>query len=235
VRKLIAGLVLAAALLFTPTVKAQRFTVGIAGGDSFDNYSLGVQAGIEIPFLKHYELDLKDTFSPVEAHVSLGSGRANKAEVGGIVWLSDSFGLTGKVEDSSYNVTKVGKDADYAFGGLAYRTVIGGLPTRLSLQYIQQFNNGISATGLETSHLKGADLGFTVRYGCTGRVCIRSTEDFTFGRVLTQGNPQCDGTYGIINGPNGGPCYRTPAFGGGFTGSVVFEFPRPRGHEYEKF
>jgi hypothetical protein len=221
-------------MLFATTANAQtRFLTGVTGVQDFDNSSIGVTAGIEVPFAKHYELDLKDTFSPFESHVALGGGRANLATVGGFVWLSKSFGLTGHVDDSSYNVTKVTKDADYGFGGLAYRGILGGLPARFTLSYIRQFNNGITPTGLESSHLQGVDLGFTVRFGCLGDVCIRTSEDFTAGRVLTQGNPICDGSYPLPTGTTA--CPRGIAIGGGVEGSLLIEFPRRRATEQEAF
>jgi hypothetical protein len=235
--RIIVLLLLLVALLVPAHVGAQtRVLFGVSGGDSFDNYNFGVQAGLEVPFAKHFELDLKDTFSPIESHVALGSGRANVASVGGIVWLTKSWGLSGQVEDSSYNVTKVTKDADYAFGGLVYRTILGGAPTRLTFDYVRQFNNGISPSGLESSHLQGASIGFSMRFGCVGAVCIRNSENFVFGRVLTQSNPVCDGTFGITggNGPNG-TCPRGSALGGGVTGSIMFEFPRRRGKENDVF
>lgn len=235
-KKLIIAFALMLASMFSTQANAQtRVLFGVAGAQAFDNSSVGVSAAVEVPFAKHYELDLKDTFSPFESKVALGGGRANIAVVGGNIWFSQSWGITGRVEDSSYNVTKVSKDADYAFGGIAYRGIVGGLPARFTLQYIRQFNNGITPSGVESSHLQGGDVGFTVRFGCIGAVCIRNSEDFVFGSVWTQGNPQCDGSIGITGGPNGGSCPRGRAVGGGVTASIMLEFPRHRGHEYERF
>ena len=224
------------AMLFTAPAHAQtRVLVGVAGAQAYDNSSVGVTASLEVPFLKRYELDLKDTFSPIESHVALGGGRANVTYAGGHIWLTNNWGLVGGAEDSMYDVTHVSKDADYAFGGLAWRGILGGAPTRFSFEYVRQFNNGIASTGVETSHLQGGDIGFTMRFGCIGVFCVRNSEDFTFGRVLTQGNPQCDGTFGITGGPNGGSCPRTGAFGGGVTASIALEFPRRRGREHDIF
>lgn len=235
-KTILASLVLTV-MLFTANANAQtRVLAGVTGAQEFDNSSLGVTAALEIPFLKHYELDLKDTFSPFESHVALGGGRANIASVGGFVWFTKSFGLTGRVDDSSYNVTKVTKDADYAFGGLAYWTVLGGLPARFTLTYVGQFNNGVTPTGLESSHLQGIDFGYTVRFGCFGAICIRQSADYVVGRILEQGNPLCDGTLGTTggNGPNG-TCPRTSAIGGGVNASVLVEFPRRRSTEQDSF
>jgi hypothetical protein len=230
--------VLAFVLLFLMPVRSNaqtRVLVGVAGAQSFDNSSVGVTVGLEIPVTKHIEIDLNDIFSPFESHVALGGGRANIAKATGRVWFN-RFGIFGGAEDSSYNVTKVAKDDVYAFGGVSYRAIVGGAPARFSLSYLQEFNNGVSPTGLETPHLQGADIGFTMRFGCLGLVCIRNSEDFVVGHVLTQGNPICDGTYGITggNGPNGS-CPRTGAISGGVSGSIVLEFPRRRKTEHDVF
>lgn len=226
--------VLAVIMLFAVKSRAQtRVLFGAAGAQDFDNSSLGVTASIEVPFAKRLEVDLSDTFSPLESHVSLGGGRANTTNATGRIWFG-SWGVNGGAEDSMYDVTKVTKDGDYAFGGITKRAVVGGLPARFSFDYIRQFNNGITSTGLESSHLQGFEFGYTMRFGCVGSVCVRNSEDFVFGRVLTQGNPQCDGTYGLTGGPGGGPCYRTAAFGGGVKASITMEFPHPK-NEYEQF
>jgi hypothetical protein len=198
--------------------------IGVAGAQAFDNASLGIQAAVEIPFSKRFEIDLADTLSPLESHVSLGHGRANLTVATGRMWFG-SWGLNGGAEDSMYDVTKVTKDADYAFGGVTKRAIVGGMPARFSFDYIRQFNNGITLTGLESSHLQGLDFSYTMRFGCWGRICIRNSEDFIMGKVLTQGNPQCDGEFGAAT------CPRRGAFGGGVKASVIVEFPRRRATE----
>jgi hypothetical protein len=229
-KKLIFAVALAVAMMFPVHVHAQmREFVGASGVAAFDNYSAGITAGVEYPFLKHFELDLKDTFSPITEHVALGTGRANSTAAGGFVWLSKSLGIHGEATDSMYDVTKVSKDANYAYGGLGYRVTLGGLQSRFTFDYIQQFNNGIAPNGVETSHLKGGDAGVTVVLGCPKSMCVRLTEDLVFGRVLTQGNPQCDGTFGVTggNGPNGS-CPRGSALSGGTEGSIQFVFGKGR-------
>jgi hypothetical protein len=217
--------------LFATRANAQtRFLFGTSGGIAFDNSSVGVTARVEIPFLKHYELDLQDTFSPVESHVALGGGRANLASVGGHIWLTNHWGLNGRVEDSAYNVTKVTKDADYAFGGLTYRGVLAGSPARLSFDYLRQFNNGVTPSGLESSHMQGGDIAFTVRIACTGPFCVRLSEDNYFGQVWAQGNPYCDGSIGPQTCGN-----RDRRIGGGFVVGVMLEFPRRRASENDQF
>lgn len=234
-RKFLLGLFLMIGLLMVPSMHAQtRVLFGVQGAQDFDNSSVGVMLGFEIPFAKHYELDLQDTFSPVESHVALGGGRANITSASGRIWFSDHWGIVGGAEDSMYDVTKVTKDADYAFGGVGYRGLVGGFPARFTFKYIRQFNNGITPSGLESSHLQGFDFGYTMRFGCIGAVCIRNSEDFVAGRVLTQGNGACDGSLPIMP-PNVYCGPRGSAFGGGVTVSVVLEFPRRRGHELDVF
>ncbi len=232
-------------VLFTPVGKAQeldtqydeqaRVLVGSTLGSFFGNNAFGVTAGAEIPFARRYELDLGETYSPLESHVALGSGSANRTSVGGHFWLVKDFGLNGSAEYSSYSVTTASKGGDYAFIGVTWRTFAWGIPTRFSFDYVRQFNNGISANGTESAHLQGADFSLVARLGCSGLLCSRAEFDYQVGHVLTQSNPICDGTYGITGGPNGGPCYRTGAWSGGASGSFVFEFPRHRGYEDSAF
>ena len=227
-KKLIAILALFAATLFPNYANAQsRFIVGATGVAAFDNYSGGVTAGIEYPFLKHFELDLKDTFSPIEGHVALGTGRANNTTAGGFVWVNQKFGFNGQATDSMYDVTKVSKDGNYWFGGLALRTNLGGMPVRFTFDYVRQFNNGISPTGVETSHLQGGDIGFTNIFGCTKHMCVRTTEDLIFGAVREQGNQACDGSSPIV-APNVYCGPRTLALSGGATASIQFVFGKGR-------
>jgi hypothetical protein len=181
--------------------------------------------------LKHYELDLKDTFSPFETHVALGGGYANLTSAGGHIWLTNSLGLNGKVERTNYSVTQVSKVADYAFGGVTYRTVSLGVPSRFSFDYIGQFNNGVAPSGVETSHLQGFAFIIENRLGCAGPFCFRLENQESFGRVLTQGDQYCDGSIGpLVPG-----CARGSAFGGGFTGTFYLEFPRRKATENDSF
>jgi hypothetical protein len=228
-KKLIAVMLFCMSLFTCKANSQTRIQIGVAGAQAFDNSDVGVTATLEVPFAKRFEISLSDTFSPLESHVGLGGGRANITNATGRIWFG-SWGLNGQVEDSMYDVTKVTKDADYAFGGVTKRATVGGAPARFSFDYIRQFNNGITPSGLESSHLQGFDFGYTMRFGCVGSICIRTSEDFVAGAVKTQGNPQCDGQFG-------GPitCARSTALGGGVKASITVEFPRHRGHEYDVF
>ena len=221
-----------------------RFLTGFEGGTSFGNMFVSVTAGAEIPFAKRFEVDVNDSFSPIESHVNLGSGLANDASAGGIVWITKdkSLGLNGSVNYSSYN-TDIAKGSYYAHSGLTYRAYAWGDPARFTFNYFRQFNNGIAcgtlsafqvrgANGTETDHVQGGEFGMAVRMGSTGPAVVRLTFSTSVGRVLTQSNPICDGTFGITggNGPNGS-CYRTTAISGGATMGLVFEFPRHHGDE----
>lgn len=230
-KKLIVGFALALAMLLTPTVHAQtRVLAGLNGGDSYDNLFFGGQVAIEQQIGRHFEVALLDSFSPLEDHVALGHGKANSTNLNGIVWLTPSWGLDANATYSTYDVTKVSKGADYVQVGPILRKVVYYRPARFGINYEHQVFNGITPSGLETSHLNGIDAYFDVRLTCfgSGKLCMRIREDWTFGRVLTQGNPVCDGAFGVAT------CPRTPAFGGGWSGSLRFELGKRNGHQLDE-
>lgn len=207
-----------------------RLLVGPQAGSSFGNLFVSLVAAVEWPISRRLELDLRDNFSPLESHAPYGRGTANKIEGGFLVWLNRSVGLNSQLERSSYRVPTLSKANDYASGGFTLRRTLGGMPSRVSFDYIREINNGITA-GVESSRLQGGDLTLDIRPGCSGKVCYRLQFDYVVGRVLQQSNPICDGTFGTTGGPNGGPCPRTATSAGAFTGSFMVEFPRRRATE----
>jgi hypothetical protein len=218
-------------MLLNVRAEAQtRVLVGAESGSSFGNLFLGAQARVEVPFARRYELDLGDTFSPLESHIVLGHGWSNQVSAGGHYWITQGFGLNGRAEYSNYSVTQANKGLAYAFGGVTFRKVAWGSPARFSLDYIREFNNGISANGTESSHLQGGEFQIENRLGCSKNMCFRLGFDFEAGHVLNQGNPMCDGTFAEAVS-----CPRTQAWAGSFIGSFLLEFPRRQGHENETF
>lgn len=210
--------------LFVPQVHAQTSVlVGVSGMNAFNNLSAGVTAGLNVPFLHRYELDLYDTYSPYETHIGQGQGHANITAAGGLVWITKNWGVSGKVEDTGYSVTQVSKTALMVLGGVTTRQYFLGFPTRFNLGYAQQVNNGI-INGVETSQMHAVYLGMDVRTYCSDRMCVRLQEQFELGRVLEQGNPVCDGTLGPV--PAVLSCPRTSAIGAGVSLNVLFEFHR---------
>ena len=230
-----------------------RFLAGIHGGGDFGNLFLALDAGVEVPFAKRFEIDLSDAYSPVvhvynvvipfEEHINLGTGSANITDVGGIVWVTPgkSLGLNGSAEYSTYS-TNIHKGSYYAFGGLTWRKIVWGQPTRFTFDYFRQFDNGIvcgtvaacalpGANGTESDHVQGGEFGMVTRMGAVGPTIIRMTFSTSVGHVLTQGNPQCDGTFGVYI-PS---CKRGSAVSGGASMGVSFEFPRHRGLENNPF
>lgn len=255
--------VLAILFVFAPVIRAQttpnpaviypsplnnndvhaRFLAGFEGGSSFGNMFLSVTAGAEIPFAKRFELDLGDSFSPLEEHIALGHGWANVAQGGGIVWITKgkAVGLNGSVTYSNYN-TDIAKGGYYSHSGVTYRTYAWGVPTRFTFDYFREFDNGIAcgtraacllpgANGTETDHVQGGEFGFAARMGSVGPSVVRLTFTTSVGHTLTQGNQACDGSLGVYI-PS---CKRGSAVSGGATMGVVFEFPRRRGYEDSLF
>jgi hypothetical protein len=235
-----------------------RFLIGMHGGGDLGNYFASLDMGIEVPFAKRFELDISDGFSPVfkvynvvipfESHVNLGAGSANITTVGGIIWITPgkSVGLSGSTDYSTYS-TNIHKGSYYAHGGLTWRKVAWGIPTRFTFGYFRQFNNGIAcgtvaacalpgANGTETDHVQGGEFGFTSRMGAVGPTVIRMTFSTNVAHLLTQGNPVCDSTFGVTggNGPNGS-CPRTGTVSGGASMGISFEFLRHKNHENEVF
>jgi len=222
-----------------------RYLVGATGGDSFNNTNLGVTVGVEVPFLKRFEIDLKDNFLPLETKRALGTGDANIVRSSGYVWLTNKFGFVGNAELSSYSISQVNKASIYIFGGPVIRHTFFGVPARYELDYVGQIDNHIinqflinhnlQTGGIETAHMKGVRFAITMRAGCFSNFCIRIDEEYSLGHGLAQGDPLCDGTIG--NGSQVGlsPCPRKGGLIGSVSASVRFEFPRHKGREYDLF
>jgi hypothetical protein len=225
-------LLLVLMILAAPAINAQtRVLIGGTGGSSFGNLFIGPTARLEIPFgssstnntykYSRFELDLQDDFAPLEEHIKLGSGWANTAQAGGILWLNNKIGLNGRADYSNYSVS-ISKGQYFAFGGLSYRSADRfQMPYRLTFDYIREFNNGISKNGTESSQLQGGDFTLDFRLGCARLFCYRTMFNFEVGAVKTQGNPTCDGAFG-----GAVTCPRALATGAAFNISVLLEFPR---------
>jgi hypothetical protein len=220
-------LILPVLLALTLPLHAQhRYLVGGSVGDSFNNTNAGVAATLEVPFTRHYEFDLTDIFSPLESKRVYGNGNANILRGSSIVWITNGFGLTANAELSSYKVTQISKSTVYVFGGPVWRSAIWGFPTRIELHYLREMDNGI-ISGVETQHLQGGQIKVSIRMGCFSKTCIRVTEEYALGHVLTQGNPVCDGSYGPVV-PS---CARIGKIGGSVEAMIQFEFPRRKDTE----
>lgn len=226
-------LLLSLVLAGVGTANAQtRVLVGPSGSDAFSNESFGIAAAVEVPFAKQYEFDWRDNFSPIQSHSGLGRGRANVLRVGGVGWTSDMVGITASFQQSRYSSPAVSKTGYDIFLGPIFRFTGWGSPIRIEIDYVREVLNRM-AGGIEPSRLQGANVEMTVRLGCAGPFCYRMRESISGGRVLTQGNPACDGE-GIRN-PALLPCPRKSASGGGFAASFMIEWPRPKNNEMDKF
>jgi len=211
-----------------------RLLVGVDTGSSFGNLFASIAVKLELPITRNFELDLRDNFAPIEQHLQYGDGIANQAEGGGIVWLSRSVGLNGQLERSQYHVSKLSKMADYGSAGVTFRRAVSSMPMRFSFDYERELGAGISQ-GIESSRLQAGAFDLDMRVACHGMACFRVEFNFEVGHVLQQGNPVCDGTFGITGGPGNGPCPRAGAISGAFTGAVMAEWPRRRSVEQLAF
>jgi hypothetical protein len=195
--------------------------IGASGGQAFGNLSLGSTVEIEVPIARHFEMDARDTFSPLEEHVRLGNGYDNVATIEPVIWLTRGFGLDTRVDWSQYRVTKVSKHSAYVFAGIATRGLWYGSPARMSLDYFREARNGIYGHGIETSHLQGGSLYLEAQVWCSRRFCSYTTLEMSIGGLLEQGNPVCDGS-GVANPQRLPACPRTRnVSGSGIMGFLV--------------
>jgi|HubBroStandDraft_2_1064218.scaffolds.fasta_scaffold00006_50 hypothetical protein len=194
--------------------------IGASGGESFGNLSLGLTVEVEAPIAHYFELDLRDTFDPLESHISLGSGYDNIVTVEPVLWIKHGFGLDGRVDWSQYHVTKVSKHGTYVYGGISTRGVWLDAPVRVMLDYFREVNNGIYGHGIETSHLQGGSMYLEAQVGCSKHVCYYTTLEMAVGGLLEQGNPQCDGSFSRVT------CPRTRTVSGSGIMGVLIEFFR---------
>lgn len=206
------------------TVDGTRFILGADAGQDFGNEFAGAVLGIERPIGRHFEADLYERPSPIESHLGLGTGFANVAQGGGIVWLKSAVALSGSMERSQYAVSSAEKAAYYAQMGPIFRLNLTGAPSRITVQYVRQISNGISSNGTESSHLNGFAFSLESRVSCASYACVRLKESFDVGHFLEQSNPVCDGT--DANNLGEAPCPRKGGWSGGFTFTAVIEFGR---------
>jgi hypothetical protein len=234
---LIAAIVLA---LFSVNVSAQsRFLVGGEGGKMYDNTTIALLGVGEFPIGHRFEVGIRDSFSPYSGHTALGNGHANSARGSAILWMSKSFGLAGNIENNGYTAGSVTKNSFYTLDGVIIRRMAQGSPVRFEFDYVRQVDNqvadiqyvnGVRANGTEPDYLQGGRFDFDARLGCSGKVCYRLEFETQVGHVLTQGDPNCDGTWGPDT------CgHRASAISGGALISFKLEFPRRKATENDPF
>lgn len=226
--KVFLGMALLSLALCSRGQAQTRVLFGAGGGNLSNNTTATVLGAVEKPLGPRFEIDIRDEFSPYERHTPFGTGIANLSRGTGILWASKSTGLTGSFERSSYYV-QIHKTAYHVFAGVIFRHQWAGSPTRLEFDYVRQVENQI-VNGTEASYLQGGRVAVSTRLGCSGKFCYRLGWEMDGGRILTQGNPQCDGTFG-------GPitCARQPAVAGGVKAFFTFEFPRYTKTETDAF
>lgn len=234
-KKLIVVLLVVMSMFSVKASAQTRVLVGVDAGSGFGSLFAGPSLGIETG-TNRAELDAYGTYLPAYQHPSAGgNGFAYKYSVGPTIWFTKSVGFNGSVNNSAYKTATVSKDQQFFTAGVSLRKSIQGMPIRFKWDYLQEFNDGIAADGTESSHLKGGSYEMDMLTGCHGAVCFRLDITGRIARVLQQGNPVCDGTFGVTGGPNGGPCYRTASSSGAFDLKLSVVWPRPRGHESDPF
>lgn len=225
------------ALLLSPLcASAQvRVQMGGFGTGAWNNYQAGMFGSVDVPIGKHFEIGMMDGYSFKEIKPGVGKGTANIARVTGTAWLTPKIGVSVLGEQSGYTLGTLSKGAIYVAGGPVFRTHLLDFPSRVTIGYLAQLDNGIVG-GIETSYMRAALITVQTRLGCTRYMCFHLTHEFSMGSVKAQGNPVCDGTFG--NGAQAKPpmdaCPRPRTVGGGFAMRFGVVFGR-HGDAYEAF
>ena len=200
-----------ALLLAVPThAQGTRYLLGGQLGEDLNNLFAGPLIGIEKPIGKRIELDAYERPAP-ECKPGYGCGWSNSIEGGGIVWMKRWIGLTMNMERSGYAVSSAEKSAMYWRAGTVFRLPERQLPSRLSVQYTAQMENGLGSGGVETSHLKGLIVFVDSRIGCAARFCVRLKESLDVAHGLEQAIPRM--IVRPLRLPAGKPTIREPDSG----------------------
>lgn len=197
------------------TAKAQtRLTASV---EAFDDRGLGYSlpvvragAGIEQPLGRHLEIDAFGSYASSHKAV-LGNGHTLYASATPIVWLGDHVGITGRTRYTHLYTSAYSKGTFLPTAANTYKEVLGsfliapgvvfrgtpfGIPSRLYLDGVVPTGTINPATGIESNRLRGVEAVWEASLYDAGPVSVRFTVAPAFYHGYSQGNPQCDGTYG---------------------------------------
>lgn len=174
------------------TVQAQTKVVAIAEigdartfGYSFPDMSIGVQ--VEQPVLNHFEMQGTAGWSPTNKR-AIGNGNSGFAKVSGIAWLHKNIGFIAGLRYGHLWTSLYHKGGMIGSGGFVLRIYDDDI--RLYAIHTRQLFEGIDKQGIETSNTRGLEVTPEIKFG-RYRVGFR----YVLVKGLSQGNPQCDGTF----------------------------------------
>jgi hypothetical protein len=149
---------------------------------------------LEKPLSRRIELQAGVMFSSTPKTIT-NDGHSLIASARAIIWLNDYIGLTGGTDYSRLWTSQFKKAAWAPSPGVVLRLRLLGNPTRMYLDYAVP-NKNIDSHGVETSQLQGPEYSVESRVASVGPITFRFGLKLSAYRLLEQGNPQCDGTFG---------------------------------------
>lgn len=182
--------VLVCSLVVTAQAQTKLVAFGEIGTAKSFGYSLpdlNFGAVLEQPITKYAEWQLSASWSPSNK-IATRDGNSVMVKTSGIAWLHKNIGFNAGVR---YGHTWTGvfhKGGAIAYGGPVLRFYDDEV--RLYAVHIRQIFEGIDKAGIETSNIRGAEIMPEIKFG-RFRVGYR----WVIARGLSQGNPQCDGTF----------------------------------------
>jgi hypothetical protein len=211
--RILACLAVLMVLLATVPLQAQQPDKYViqAGGFSGFGYSFGPEFGFETrQDFDRFETDVSVNLSLAPKEVSVDS---QTLDLDGqeIVWLNDNFGLVGGVDYGILWAEGPTPSGNFVKGG--FRPEVGGTFYSKSYGqlwqavYFQDVGPKIdSKTGIESSQLKGAEIDVELDIFKVRKITNAVQFQFVIAHGYEQGDPVCDGTYGLKQAG----CSRTP-------------------------
>lgn len=199
--------------------QAQQVLIGGTTGEDYNNAYYGLASRLEVPIGSRFEIDGNASIGK-ESKSGYGTGYFYDFSPTGYVFPFREWGGNISIGKTSYFLNSISKQEYYSQCGITYRKDSPNIPIWWDLDYVWEIKNGISPDGTETNHLKGIENVFDFNIGCSKKLCYRFDISSEAGKFLNQGNPQCDGSYGIDT------CPRSSSFGGGIGATFYLEFPK---------
>jgi hypothetical protein len=208
-------------LLISTKVFAQRSvttgTVETDGGLGYTFPVVDLTQSVEFP-MKGFELDPAVTYS-VAHKIGINNGYELSGNLAGDIWLTNSFGLADNVSYTRLKNSNYQKNSFLIEPGVAFRNE----RLQSKFTFYGLIPNGTIQNGIESNRVSGLQFNWQMLMGSAGPFTIRANLLTGYYHGYSQGNPECDGTYG-------GPitCPRESWNTGNVEVGISFVFPKQK-------